>query len=226
MHLFSQHSQTSVRPYVAAVPAADIRARSAATGGAVEEAAIDAALVERVQAGDRLAFDLLVRKYQHRIVGLIQRFVPDWHEAQDVAQEAFIKAFRALPNFRGDSAFYTWLYKIAVNSAKNFLVSASRRPPGDDVSMDDAVIRDDASRMHDQATPENEFLREEVERAVLAAVADLPEDIRMALTLREIEGLSYEEIAQIMNSPIGTVRSRIFRGRDAVDRRIRPLMEG
>lgn len=195
-------------------------------GGAVEEAAIDAALVERVQSGDRLAFDLLVRKYQHRIVSLVQRFVPDWHEAQDVAQEAFIKAYRALPNFRGDSAFYTWLYKIAVNSAKNFLVSQSRRPPTDDVQMDDAVHQEDAGRMHDRATPENEFLRAEVERTVLAAVEDLPEDIRTALTLREIDGLSYEEIAQIMNCPIGTVRSRIFRGRDAVDRRIRPLMEG
>lgn len=195
------------------------------TGGAVEEAAIDAALVERVQAGDRLAFDLLVRKYQHRIVALIQRFVPDWHEAQDVAQEAFIKAFRALPNFRGDSAFYTWLYKIAVNTAKNFLVSQSRRPPLDDVSMDDAVHQEGAARMHERATPENEFLREEVERTVIAAVEDLPEEIRTALTLREIDGLSYEEIAQIMNCPIGTVRSRIFRGRDAVDRRIRPLVE-
>lgn len=192
----------------------------------MEEAAIDAALVERVQAGDRLAFDLLVRKYQHRIVALIQRFVPDWHEAQDVSQEAFIKAFRALPNFRGDSAFYTWLYKIAVNTAKNFLVSQSRRPPMDDVLLDDAVRHEDAGRMRDQATPENEFLRAEVERTVLAAVGDLPEEIRTALTLREIDGLSYEEIAQIMNCPIGTVRSRIFRGRDAVDRRIRPLMEG
>jgi RNA polymerase sigma-70 factor (ECF subfamily) len=192
---------------------------------AVEEAAIDAALVERVQAGDRLAFDLLVRKYQHRIVALIQRFVPDWHEAQDVAQEAFIKAYRALPGFRGDSAFYTWLYKISVNSAKNFLVSQSRRPPMDDVLMDDAANQSDG-RMHESATPENEFLREEVERTVLAAVEDLPEEIRTALTLREIDGLSYEEIAQIMNCPIGTVRSRIFRGRDAVDRRIRPLVEG
>jgi RNA polymerase sigma-70 factor (ECF subfamily) len=192
---------------------------------AVEEAAIDAALVERVQAGDRLAFDLLVRKYQHRIVALIQRFVPDWHEAQDVAQEAFIKAYRALPGFRGDSAFYTWLYKISVNSAKNFLVSQSRRPPMDDVLVDDAAYQSDG-RMHESATPENEFLREEVERTVIAAVEDLPEEIRTALTLREIDGLSYEEIAQIMNCPIGTVRSRIFRGRDAVDRRIRPLVEG
>jgi RNA polymerase sigma-70 factor (ECF subfamily) len=195
------------------------------TGVAVEEAAIDAALVERVQAGDRLAFDLLVRKYQHRIVALIQRFVPDWHEAQDVAQEAFIKAYRALPGFRGDSAFYTWLYKISVNSAKNFLVSQSRRPPMDDVLVDDAAYQTDG-RMHESATPENEFLREEVERTVIAAVEDLPEEIRTALTLREIDGLSYEEIAQIMNCPIGTVRSRIFRGRDAVDRRIRPLVEG
>jgi len=192
----------------------------------VEEAAIDAALVERVQAGDKLAFDLLVRKYQHRIIALIQRFVPDWHEAQDVAQEAFIKAYRALPNFRGDSAFYTWLYKISVNTAKNFLVSQSRRPPMDDILLEDAVHHEAAGRMHERATPENEFLREEVERTVIAAVEELPEEIRTALTLREIDGLSYEEIAQIMNCPIGTVRSRIFRGRDAVDRRIRPLVEG
>ncbi|MGE4070249.1 MAG: RNA polymerase sigma factor RpoE [Lysobacterales bacterium] len=192
----------------------------------MEEAAIDAALVERVQAGDRLAFDLLVRKYQHRIIALIQRFVPDWHEAQDVAQEAFIKAYRALPNFRGDSAFYTWLYKISVNTAKNFLVSQSRRPPMDDILLEDAVHHEAAGRMHERATPENEFLREEVERTVIAAVEELPEEIRTALTLREIDGLSYEEIAQIMNCPIGTVRSRIFRGRDAVDRRIRPLVEG
>ncbi|MCB1598461.1 MAG: RNA polymerase sigma factor RpoE [Xanthomonadales bacterium] len=207
-----------------APPAAGLGA--AFTGVAVEEAAIDAALVERVQAGDKLAFDLLVRKYQHRIIALIQRFVPDWHEAQDVAQEAFIKAYRALPNFRGDSAFYTWLYKISVNTAKNFLVSQSRRPPMDDILLEDAVHHEAAGRMHERATPENEFLREEVERTVIAAVEELPEEIRTALTLREIDGLSYEEIAQIMNCPIGTVRSRIFRGRDAVDRRIRPLVEG
>ena len=213
-------------PSGVAVFAPALRNYTFTTGGAVEEAAIDAALVERVQAGDRMAFDLLVRKYQHRIVALVQRFVPNWHEAQDVTQEAFIKAYRALPNFRGDSAFFTWLYKIAVNTAKNFLVSQSRRPPLDDVLMDDAVQREGAGRMHDNATPENEFLREEVERTVLAAVADLPEEIRTALTLREIDGLSYEEIAQIMNCPIGTVRSRIFRGREAVDRKIRPLVEG
>jgi RNA polymerase sigma-70 factor, ECF subfamily len=212
-------------PVPRSVPPA-ARLGTTVTGVAVEEAAIDAALVERVQAGDRLAFDLLVRKYQHRIVALIQRFIPDWHEAQDVAQEAFIKAYRALPNFRGDSAFYTWLYKISVNTAKNFLVSQSRRPPMDDILLEDAVHHEAAGRMHEQATPENEFLREEVERTVLAAVEELPEEIRTALTLREIDGLSYEEIAQIMNCPIGTVRSRIFRGRDAVDRRIRPLVEG
>jgi RNA polymerase sigma-70 factor (ECF subfamily) len=212
-------------PWVRSVPAT-ARPAGSVTGVAVEEAAIDAALVERVQAGDRLAFDLLVRKYQHRIVALVQRFVPDWHEAQDVAQEAFIKAYRALPNFRGDSAFYTWLYKISVNTAKNFLVSQSRRPPLDDILMDDAVHHEATARMHERATPENEFLREEVERTVIAAVEGLPEEIRTALTLREIDGLSYEEIAQIMNCPIGTVRSRIFRGRDAVDRRIRPLVEG
>lgn len=195
-------------------------------GGVVEESAVDAGLVERVQAGDRSAFDLLVRKYQQRIVNLIMRFVPEWHEAQDVAQEAFIKAYRAIGNFRGDSAFYTWLYKIAVNTAKNHLVSQSRRPPGDDVSIEDADHSPQGQRMHDRATPENEFIRREVERTVLEAVAELPEEIRTALTLREIDGLSYEQIAEVMGCPIGTVRSRIFRGRDAVDQRLRPLLEG
>jgi RNA polymerase sigma-70 factor (ECF subfamily) len=152
--------------------------------------------------------------------------VRDVDLVQDIAQETFIRAYRALPQFRGDSAFYTWLYKISVNTAKNFLVSQSRRPPLSDVLLEDAVHQEDAGRMQENATPENEFLRAEVERTVLAAVDDLPEEIRTALTLREIDGLSYEEIAQIMNCPIGTVRSRIFRGRDAVDRRIRPLMEG
>ena len=189
------------------------------------DADADVLLVTRAKQGDQRAFEMLVVKYQRRIERLIGRMVRDVDLVQDIAQESFIRAYRALPQFRGDSAFYTWLYKISVNTAKNFLVSQSRRPPMDDVLMDDAANHADG-RMHESATPENEFLREEVERTVLSAVADLPEEIRTALTLREIDGLSYEEIAQIMNCPIGTVRSRIFRGRDAVDRRIRPLVEG
>lgn len=192
----------------------------------MSEREVDQLLVERAQGGDQTAFDQLVNKYQRKLGRLLSRYIRDAAEVEDVSQEAFIKAYRALPSFRGDSAFYTWLYKISVNTAKNFLVSQSRRPPLDDILMDDAVHHEATARMHERATPENEFLREEVERTVIAAVEDLPEEIRTALTLREIDGLSYEEIAQIMNCPIGTVRSRIFRGRDAVDRRIRPLVEG
>jgi RNA polymerase sigma-70 factor (ECF subfamily) len=191
---------------------------------AMGENEIDQALVQRVQAGDRRAFDLLVRKYQHKIIGLVSRYVGDWSESQDVAQEAFIRAFRAIGNFRGDSAFYTWLYKIATNTAKNWLVSQGRRPPTDDVPVDDAVHLDAAVRLKDGSTPERELLRQEIEAAVTAAVDELPEELKMAITLREVDGLSYEEIAASMNCPIGTVRSRIFRARDAIDQRIRPLL--
>jgi len=185
---------------------------------------VDQLLVERVQAGDQTAFDLLVRKYQHRILAVIGRFIRDPAEAQDVAQEVFLRAYRALGNFRGDSAFYTWVYKIAVNTAKNHLVAQSRRPPGDDVAIEDAVHFTADSQLKDRATPENELLRQEIERHVTAAVDDLPEELRMAITLREVDGLSYEEIAEVMGCPIGTVRSRIFRAREAIERRIRPLL--
>ena len=182
---------------------------------------IDQALVQRVQAGEKRAFDLLVLKYQHKVTSLISRYIHDWSECQDVAQETFIRAYRALANFRGDSQFYTWLYKIAVNTAKNHLVSAGRRPPTDDI---DAVQYDGGSRLRDTDTPEHELMRQEIERSVAATVEALPEELRMAITLREVDGLSYEEIAEAMDCPIGTVRSRIFRARDAIDQKLRPLL--
>lgn len=190
----------------------------------MSENEIDQALVRRVQDGERRAFDLLVRKYQHKVVGVVSRYVGDWADCQDVAQESFIRAFRAIGNFRGESAFYTWLYRIATNTAKNWLVSQGRRPPTDDVPVDYAVQLDAAVRLKDGSTPERELLRQEIESAVTAAVDGLPEELRAAITLREVDGLSYEEIAETMNCPIGTVRSRIFRARDAIDQRIRPLL--
>ncbi len=185
----------------------------------------DQALVERVQRGDRGAFDVLVRKYQNKILNLIIRYVHDPSEAQDVAQEAFIKAYKALGNFRGDSAFYTWLYRIAINTAKNFLVAQGRRPPGSDIDAQDAEQYDVDSRLKERDTPEHELLKNELERTVFDAISDLPEDLRTAITLREMEGMSYEDIATAMDCPIGTVRSRIFRAREAIDERIRPLLD-
>ncbi|MGA9333621.1 MAG: RNA polymerase sigma factor RpoE [Rudaea sp.] len=184
----------------------------------------DQALVLRVQKGDKRAFDLLVRKYQHKVIGIISRYISDWSECQDVAQEAFIRAYRAIAAFRGESQFYTWMYKIATNTAKNHLVSLGRRPPTDDVAIEDAVLIDGGSRLKDRSTPEHELLRQEIERTVFDTVEQLPEDLKTAITLREVEGLSYEEIAQSMNCPIGTVRSRIFRARDAIDQQLRPLL--
>jgi RNA polymerase sigma-70 factor (ECF subfamily) len=186
---------------------------------------LDLELVKRVQAGDKTAFDVLVRKYQHRIGAVIGRFVHDYAESQDIAQETFIRAYRALNNFRGDAQFYTWLYRIAVNTAKNHLVSMKRRPPTSDVDADDAEHFEGAYRMHDSDTPEHELLREEIARTVAEVVAALPEELRQAITLREMEGLSYEEISETMDCPIGTVRSRIFRAREAIDLRLRPLMD-
>jgi RNA polymerase sigma-70 factor (ECF subfamily) len=188
------------------------------------EQQLDQALVERVQKGDRRAFDLLVRKYQHKIIAVISRYISDWSECQDVAQEAFIRAYRAMANFRGDSQFYTWMYKIAINTAKNYLVSQGRRPPTDDIAIDDAVLLDGGTRLKERATPERELLRQEIEQTVFDTVESLPEDLKAAITLREVDGLSYEEIAQTMNCPIGTVRSRIFRARDAIDQKLRPLL--
>lgn len=186
---------------------------------------LDQALVLRVQQGDKRAFDLLVTRYQHRIISVISRYVHDWAEAQDVAQDTFIRAYRALGNFRGDAQFYTWLYKIAVNTAKNWLVSQGRRPPTDDVDAVDAVQYDAGTRLRDTDTPERELLRREIEQTVADVVEALPDELRMAITLREVDGLSYEEIAETMGCPIGTVRSRIFRARDAIDQKLRPLLD-
>jgi len=185
----------------------------------------DQQLVKRVQNGDKRAFDLLVLKYQHRILGLVVRFVHDPHEAQDVTQEAFIKAYRALPKFRGDSAFYTWLYRIAINTAKNYLVSRNRRPPNSDVDSSDAEFYDGDHGLKDMASPERLMLRDEIDAAVQESIKQLPENLRYALTLREFEGLSYEDIATVMQCPVGTVRSRIFRAREAVDKALQPLLQ-
>lgn len=184
----------------------------------------DQALVERVQQGDKHAFDVLVMKYQSRVIKVITRYLRDPVEAMDLAQEAFIKAYRALPNFRGDSAFYTWLYRIAINTAKNHVVAQGRRPPTDDVEASEAEFYEGPSALKDTSTPERMVLRDEIERVVFEAIEALPEDLRTAITLRELEDMSYEEIADVMNCPIGTVRSRIFRAREAIDKKLKPLL--
>jgi RNA polymerase sigma-70 factor (ECF subfamily) len=186
---------------------------------------LDHELVARFQRGDSAAFDLLVRKYQHRIVGLISRYVSDWSECQDVAQETFLRAYRALGSFRGDAQFYTWLHRIAVNTAKNHLVASRRRPPTGDIDIADAEQFDSGIRLRDNDTPERELMRQQMEQTLMRAVEALPEELRVAITLREVDGLSYEEIAQQMDCPIGTVRSRIFRAREAIDLELRPLMD-
>ena len=190
----------------------------------VDHGAADQALVARVQGGDSAAFDLLVRKYQHRIAALISRYVHDWSEVQDVAQDTFIRAYRAIGNFRGDAQFYTWLHRIAVNTAKNHLVSHSRRPPTDDIEVETAEQFESGLRLRETATPERELMRQQLEQTVMRAVERLPEELREAISMREVEGLSYEEIAQRMQCPIGTVRSRIFRAREAIDNELRPLL--
>ncbi|MDZ7754311.1 MAG: RNA polymerase sigma factor RpoE [Gammaproteobacteria bacterium] len=188
------------------------------------EHSVDKALVERVQQGDKAAFDVLVLKYQHKLIKLISRYIKDPSEVLDVAQESFLKAYRALPRFRGDSAFYTWLYRIAINTAKNHLVAQGRRPPGDDIDSGDAEQYFGESELKDQATPERLLLRDEIEQTVIEAIEQLPEELRTAITLRELEGMSYEDIAQAMDCPIGTVRSRIFRAREAINQRLEPLL--
>jgi RNA polymerase sigma-70 factor (ECF subfamily) len=185
----------------------------------------DQELVERVQRGDKTAFDVLVRKYQHKIVKLITRYVHDGTQALDVAQEAFIKAYRALPGFRGDSAFYTWLYRIAINTAKNHLVAEGRRPLDHGVDLQDPDQYEMQARLRDNDTPERLLLTDEIQRTVEAAIDELPEDLRSAIVLREIEGMSYEQIAAAMSCPVGTVRSRIFRAREAIDKKLRPLLD-
>ncbi|WP_045736679.1 RNA polymerase sigma factor RpoE [Xanthomonas sp. MUS 060] len=186
---------------------------------------LDSELVRRVQRGESAAFDVLVRKYQHRIVGLIGRYIADWSECQDVAQDSFIRAYRAIGSFRGDAQFSTWLHRIAVNTAKNYLIAHKRRPPTDDIDVPDAEQLDSGARLRDTNTPEGELMRHELERTVMQAVDALPEELRTAITLREVDGMRYEDIAQKMGCPIGTVRSRIFRAREAIDAELRPLLD-
>ena len=187
----------------------------------------DLALVQRVQRGDKTAFDLLVRKYQHKVVKLVARYLRDPADAEDVAQEAFIKAYRAIPQFRGDSAFYTWLYRIAINTAKNAIVSRDRSPIDFDLDLQN-VEESNAmqARLADAETPESLLQTEEIRETVNRAIEALPEDLRTAIVLRELEGLSYEDIAQAMDCPVGTVRSRIFRAREAIDKRLSEVFEG
>lgn len=184
----------------------------------------DQVLVARVQSGDKTAFDLLVLRYQHRIVKLVGRYVREPADALDVAQDAFIKAYRALPEFRGESAFYTWMYRIAINTAKNHLASQARRVRDAAVDIDEAQLYDTNTSLRDNATPERMAMRDEIQEAVVDALEQLPEDLRMAITLRELEGMSYEDIAVAMDCPIGTVRSRIFRARDAINQRVELLL--
>ena len=184
----------------------------------------DDILVERVKRGDRKAFDALVLKYQGRILNLVSRFVHDPSDAGDVAQEAFIKAYRALPKFRGDSAFYTWIYRIAVNTAKNFLATSARRPFDTASDFNEMEQIDHSDTLKEQTTPERLLLTRELQDTIIRAIEELPADLRSAITLREIDGLSYEEIASVMACPVGTVRSRIFRAREAVDKQLKPLL--
>lgn len=193
-------------------------------GRFMDNRSADSTLVSRVQKGDKKAFDLLVRKYQHKVSNLVSRYVYDFSEIEDVTQEVFIKAYRAIGGFRGDSAFYTWLYRIAVNTAKNHLVAQSRRPPNTDLETGDAEQNESGKRMREIGTPESNALTRELADCVTRAMGDLPEDLRTAITLRELQGLSYEEIAVVMDCPIGTVRSRIFRAREAIDKQLRPLL--
>jgi len=184
----------------------------------------DQELVERVKKGDKKAFDLLVLKYQQKVANLVSRYIRDPAEVMDVTQEAFIKAYRALPKFRGDSAFYTWLYRIAANTAKNHLATQGRRPPNDDVEAEVAEQMDVGTRLKEHATPETLLLQDEIARNIQKTIESLPDELRTAITLRELEGLTYDEIAQAMDCPIGTVRSRIFRARDAIDNNLKPLL--
>jgi len=194
-------------------------------GGRLSERDVDQLLVERAQRGDKHAFELLVAKYQRKLVRLISRIVRDPAEVEDVAQEAFIKAYRALPQFRGESAFYTWLYRIAVNTAKNFLVAQGRRAPtSTEKDAEEAETFEDAGQLRDINTPESILMSRQVAMTVNAAMDKLPQELRTAITLREVEGMSYDEIAELMGCPIGTVRSRIFRAREAIATDLRPLL--
>lgn len=191
----------------------------------MSEREIDQELVARVQQGDNKAFDLLVLKYQLRLSKLVSRFLRNQSDVQDVVQEAFIKAYRALPNFRGDSAFYTWLYRIGINTAKNHLVAQSRKNPANGIDSQEAEDYGASEWLKEYASPEREALTAELEKTIYQAMGDLPPDLREAITLREIEGLSYEEIAEVMDCPVGTVRSRIFRAREAIDSKLEPMLD-
>ncbi len=186
----------------------------------------DKQLVARVQKGDKRAFDLLVIKYQHKLAAIVSRYIFDRDEVKDIVQEAFIKAYRAIGSFRGDSQFYTWLYRIGVNTAKNFLVSRSRRPPASDIEVADAEYFAGGDNLHDMASPENLAFRDELQEVVDRAIQGLPDDLRTAVTLREFDGLSYEDISIVMDCPVGTVRSRIFRAREAIDHQVKALLDG
>jgi RNA polymerase sigma-70 factor (ECF subfamily) len=191
----------------------------------MSERAIDQELVVRGQQGDKKAFDLLVLKYQLRLSKLVSRFLRNQSDVPDVVQESFIKAYRALPNFRGESAFYTWLYRIAINTAKNHLVAQSRKSPANSIDVQDAEDYGASEWLKEYATPEREALATELETTINQAMGELPSDLREAITLREIEGLSYEDIAAVMDCPIGTVRSRIFRAREAIDSKLEPILD-
>src|SRR5665213_442429 len=209
------------------IQVADGRPGNAMAGLPMGTDASDLSLVQRVQRGERSAYDLLVLKYQHKVVKLVMRYLRDPADAEDVAQEAFIKAYRALPQFRGDSAFYTWLYRIAINTAKNAVVARDRNPVNFDLDMtNNEESYEMQGRLKDSETPEALVLTDEIRTTVNAAIANLPDDLRTAIVLRELEGLSYEEIAATMDCPVGTVRSRIFRAREAIDSRLREVFEG
>jgi len=207
------------------LPGSGASVQQAAGAAVLTDRQIDQALVERVQRGDKQAFDVLVLKYQHRINHLVSRYVHDAHESQDVTQEAFIKAYRGLRNFRGDSAFYTWLYRIAINTSKNHLVTMSRKISDTGIDAADAEQYEGGWALRDNASPEREYVTAEIAASVRRSIEALPEDLRTAITLREFDGLSYEEIAEAMDCPIGTVRSRIFRAREAIDTNLEPLLD-
>lgn len=185
----------------------------------------DQQLVERVQRGDKNAFNLLVLKYQNKVANLVARYVRNQADVPDIVQEAFIKAYRALPNFRGESAFYTWLYRIAVNTAKNHLVAHGRRAPANDVDVEDAEYYDGSDALKEFASPERLVLSDEIQKVVFDTLETLPQELKMAISLRELDGMSYEDIANVMDCPVGTVRSRIFRAREAIDKKLQPLLE-
>jgi RNA polymerase sigma-70 factor (ECF subfamily) len=191
----------------------------------MSEQLTDQVIIERVQRGDKQAFNLLVIKYQNKVCNLISRYINNSGDVADVAQEAFIKAYRAIPNFRGESAFYTWLYRIAVNTAKNHIVAQGRRPPATDLDAEEAEFYETGGALKEISNPENITLSKELKQVVFEAIEALPEDLKTAMTLRELDGLSYEDIAEIMDCPVGTVRSRIFRAREAVERKIQPLLQ-